>query len=131
MSTYLFAILGVLILYLIYRTFLSFFVEYLRAGYYLGFDKIAMIYRPLSSYSAIYKDAAKKYKHVFGMIYEKVKKNPEVRIVFVRMFGVTHLNIVDPEYIRKLSFDFVGNVHKRNFLVFSDEIKYGLIFSEG
>lgn len=60
-----------------------------------------------------------------------MRKNPEVKIVFMRTFGTTLLNVVDPEYIRKLSFDHVGSINKRNFLIFIDEIKYGLIFSEG
>lgn len=68
MPTYFAVFLGVLLLYLVYRTFLSFFVEYLRAGYCLGFDKIAMVYRPLSSFSSVFKDSAKRHSHVFGFM---------------------------------------------------------------
>lgn len=104
MSVYLPIILTLCILLFLYKFFLSFFITYLIAGYKLGFNNIAFLYRPLSSYSTLYKQSVKKYKHTLGHIKAILSKNPDVKIIFIRLFGITHLTIVDPEYIRKMSF---------------------------
>jgi hypothetical protein len=46
------------------------------AGFKLGFDKIDLIYRPLSTYAGIYKHSLKKYKNSLGHIHEIVRKKP-------------------------------------------------------
>lgn len=88
------------------------------AGCKLGFNKIDMIYRPLSTYTGIFKHSLTKYKNSLGHIHEIVKNKPQVKIIFVRVIGITQMIVVDPEYIRKLSFDFVNHINKRQFLIF-------------
>lgn len=78
-----------------------------------------MVYRPLSTYNSFYKEKLK-FDHNFGILFEKVKKNPNIKIIFVKIFGNSQINIIDPQFIKKITFDFVGNVVKRQFLIFRD-----------
>ena len=95
-SSYLLIGVALFITLVIYKLFISFFVDYLIAGFKLGFDKIAMVYWPLSSYAAIYKYSLKKYKNSMGHFHQIIKKKPEVKIIFVRVLGVNQLVVVDP-----------------------------------
>lgn len=85
----------VVLLYVVWKIFIEFLVEYLRAGFCLGFDKIDMIYRPLSTYNSFYKDKLK-FDHNFGVLYERVRKNPNIKMILVKVFGNSQINIVDP-----------------------------------
>ena len=107
-----FCVLGFILFYLIWKLFLEVLVEYIRAGYYLGFEHVAIIYRPLSTYNSFY-NLKVKYQHNYGSLYEKTRLNPNIKMIFVKIFGVTQINVFDPEFIKKISFNFVPNLVKR------------------
>lgn len=122
------AIFSLLLFYSIWKLFLGVLVEYFRAGYSLGFENVGLIYKPLSTYNSFYNRKIK-YQHNYGALYEKTRTNPNLKMIFVKIFGVTQINVIDPEFIKKICFDFVPNMEKRQFLIFRSELEKGLLYS--
>ena len=99
----LFLLLALFICNLLWKQFLSPLVKYIRAGLTLGFGKVALIYKPLTSQIDILQWSSKHYGNSFGFYLNEVRKNPDLRMIIARFQMGSPIIVVDPEMIKKLT----------------------------
>lgn len=127
-------ILGISLLllcsYVVWKGLLSVLVVYLRAGVALGFDKVGLLYKPLTGSLGLLEWSSQKYGHSYGFYFEAIRKNPMLKIMIIKLSIGYQLLVLDAEMIKKMSNEFHKHLVKPNFMIFSNEIDQGLVFSE-
>jgi cytochrome P450 len=61
----------------------------------------------------------------------EIRKNPDIKLIVTALFESVYTIVCDPEMIRKITNEYSKNNVKRKFIVYSDAIERGLVFSEG
>lgn len=71
--------------YVVWKWLLSVFVVYLKVGMVLGFDKVRLLYKPLTGPSGLFEWSAQKYGHSYGFYFEAIRKNPMLKIMIIKL----------------------------------------------
>ena len=106
--------------------------EYLKASWAFGFGKIGLVYRPLTDYIQLMKESELRDGHSHGYYRRVVRQNPDCKMVYVKMLGLTILCVVDPEIFKTISSS--ANIHnfdRKAMIPFISIFSKGLMFLSG
>ena len=106
--------------FVIWKNLILVLWHYYRIGTSIGFDKVNLLYKPLTGSLGLLEWSSEKYGHSYGFYFEAIKKNPMLKIIIIKLnFGLQFL-VLDMEMIKKMNNEFHKNLVKPNFMIFSN-----------
>jgi cytochrome P450 len=115
---------------ILYRAYCGITI-YNRAVKAFGKDKVVFLNRPYQRHSSFFKESMADGIDSLALYTREIRKNPDIKLIVTALFESVYTIVCDPEMIRKITNEYSKNNVKRKFIVYSDAIERGLVFSEG
>lgn len=121
-------VLGLITSLILYLWFLKPLICYLRAVLAFGRDGVILIYQPFTNHIKYMRHLNAIHGDSFAEIKKKIAQKPEAKIIIFGYLFHCLQNIIDPNYIRRITSEFIHHHEKMKF-IFGDEYEKNLVFS--